>query len=82
MLVLVLTKITEPSTATVFGQVADCTVEDFRKAIETAHAAQIRYFDETTAAQRGAFLRRWYETIMANVDDRKSRPSHTRKTSG
>ncbi|KAF2169434.1 hypothetical protein M409DRAFT_20653 [Zasmidium cellare ATCC 36951] len=59
----------EPSTATVLGTVADCEVEDFRRAIEVAHGSQSRYFEETTAAQRGAFLRRWYDAIMANLDD-------------
>lgn len=59
----------EPSTATVLGRVADCTVEDFQTAIEAAHLAQQEYADSTTAAERGAFLRRWCGLMLENVND-------------
>ena len=59
----------EPSTATVLGQVSSCALEDFQKAIVSADAAQKEFWTNTTAAQRGGMLRRWYDLIMANVDD-------------
>jgi len=59
----------EPATATVLGNAASCNLKDFHTAIEAAHAGQIKYFDETTAAQRGQFLRRWNDAVLANVED-------------
>lgn len=59
----------EPATSTVLGQVSDCTLEDFKKAIRSAHDAQIKFNDSTTGAQRGALLRRWNDLILQNIDD-------------
>ena len=59
----------EPSTATVLGRVADCTIEDFHTAINSANVAQYEYADSTTGAERGAFLRRWCSLILENVND-------------
>ena len=75
ILLLCYTKIflIEPSTATVLGKVANCELEDFKKAIGSAAKAQEEYYFSTTAAQRGAALRKWYELIMANQDDSMSR---------
>jgi len=61
----------EPASATSLAHVADCDVDDFRLAIESANVAQERYFASTSAADRGAFLRRWYEAISMNVEDCK-----------
>lgn len=61
----------EPSTATVLGQVANCSLEDFQWAITSAYNAQSKYYESTTAAQRGALLRRWNDLILANADDRR-----------
>lgn len=60
----------EPSSATELGRVADCTLDDFHAAIESAHAAQQRFADSTIGTQRGAFLRRWHDLIMQNANDR------------
>lgn len=59
----------EPSTNTVLGQVANCELEDFKKAIESANIAQPKYFESTTGTSRGALLRKWYDLILANQDD-------------
>ncbi|GAM83021.1 hypothetical protein ANO11243_010070 [Dothideomycetidae sp. 11243] len=59
----------EPSTATVLGQMTSCSVEHFRSAIEGAATAQVKYFEGTTAVQRGALLNKWYELITANKED-------------
>ncbi|KAF7559259.1 hypothetical protein G7046_g4893 [Stylonectria norvegica] len=59
----------EPSTATVLGQVSNCTLEDFHKAIDSANVAQRKYFESTTGTSRGALLRKWYELVVANHQD-------------
>ncbi|KAF4982397.1 hypothetical protein FDECE_17520 [Fusarium decemcellulare] len=60
----------EPSTATVLGKVANCALEDFQTAIKSADAAQTKYFESTTGTSRGALLRKWYELVLANQEDR------------
>ncbi|KAF5989305.1 putative UGA2-succinate semialdehyde dehydrogenase [Fusarium bulbicola] len=59
----------EPSTATVLGQVANCTLEDFQTAIKSADTAQTKYFDSTTGASRGALLRKWYDLVLSHQED-------------
>ncbi|KAI1422425.1 aldehyde dehydrogenase [Xylaria sp. FL1777] len=59
----------EPSSATVLGQVADCGLDDFRKAIQSAYDEQPKFYENTTAAGRGAMLRKWNDLIIANADD-------------
>ncbi|OAG36319.1 hypothetical protein AYO21_09484 [Fonsecaea monophora] len=58
-----------PATATILGQVADCDLQDFQHAIQSAHDAQPRFFYGTTASARGAMLGRWYDLILANQED-------------
>jgi succinate-semialdehyde dehydrogenase/glutarate-semialdehyde dehydrogenase len=62
----------EPSTGERLSRVADCDLEDFQTAIEDANSAQKEFFAETTAATRGALLRKWYDLIIANQDDSMS----------
>ncbi|KAL5362561.1 hypothetical protein BJX96DRAFT_102720 [Aspergillus floccosus] len=64
-------RVYEPSTAQVLGTVADCDVDDIRLAIQSANLAQESYYSSTTAAQRGALLRKWHVLIMENVESRK-----------
>ncbi|KAK7415152.1 hypothetical protein QQX98_006096 [Neonectria punicea] len=59
----------EPSTATVLGRVANCALEDFKVAIESAEVAQAKYWESTTGTSRGALLRKWFDLVMANKDD-------------
>jgi len=54
----------------VLGKVSNCELDDFKKAIASAEKAQQDFFFGTTAPQRGAILRKWYELIMANHEDR------------
>ncbi|KAJ9639093.1 uncharacterized protein PV06_07354 [Exophiala oligosperma] len=61
--------VTEPATAKTLGQVSNCDLEDFKTAINDAYIAQPKYFESTTAAQRGAALRRWNDLILANKQD-------------
>jgi acyl-CoA reductase-like NAD-dependent aldehyde dehydrogenase len=62
----------EPSTDTVLGEVSNCELADFKKAIDSAEKAQEEFYESTTATQRGAFLRKWFNLIMANQDDCKA----------
>ncbi|KAI1213737.1 Aldehyde/histidinol dehydrogenase [Annulohypoxylon truncatum] len=64
----------EPSTGTVLGQVADGSLEDFQKAIQSANEAQPKFFAETTATQRGALLRKWYDLIVKHQEDSRRAP--------
>lgn len=59
----------EPSTGKPLGRVASCSADDFVEAIEAAHAAQAAFWEDTTATERAAFLKRWYSLIMDNADD-------------
>lgn len=59
----------EPSTGTVMGQVVDCDLEDFRRAIQSAYSIQKTFFSTTTGAARGAQLRKWGDLIVANKED-------------
>jgi succinate-semialdehyde dehydrogenase/glutarate-semialdehyde dehydrogenase len=54
----------------VLGRVSGCDLDDFKKAIASAEKAQQEFFFGTTAAQRGAILRKWFELITANHEDR------------
>jgi hypothetical protein len=59
----------EPVTATKISSVANCSREDIQRAIKSAAVAQKEYYRSTTGAQRGVLLRKWYDFIVANVDD-------------
>lgn len=54
------------------AKVANCEVKDFHDAIAAADVAQQDFFENTTAAQRGALLRKWNDLILENLDDRMS----------
>ena len=64
-----LIEVPEPSTAQVLGTAANGSMGDMQNAIQSAHNAQQEYFASTTAAARGALLQKWYELVMANMDD-------------
>ncbi|KAH8648493.1 Aldehyde/histidinol dehydrogenase [Xylariales sp. PMI_506] len=59
----------EPSSATVLGQVANCTLDDFKAAIISADKAGPEFFASTTATVRGALLRKFHDLIIANQED-------------
>jgi succinate-semialdehyde dehydrogenase/glutarate-semialdehyde dehydrogenase len=56
-----------PATGEVVAMVADCGVEDARRAIDAAAEAQPDWAART-AKERAAILRRWYELMMANQE--------------
>ena len=52
------------------GSVADCDLQDFQRAIQSAHEAQ-KEFLTTTSAARGSLLRKWCDLILENKQDCK-----------
>ncbi|PVH71349.1 aldehyde dehydrogenase [Cadophora sp. DSE1049] len=59
----------EPVGGSRISQVASLNERDFETAIESARAAQEQYYTSTTASQRGALLRTWYELVIKNKKD-------------
>ncbi|KAK9242097.1 Aldehyde/histidinol dehydrogenase [Lipomyces tetrasporus] len=59
----------EPSTGEVLGEAANMSHADFVAAIKSAHIGFQRYSTSTTAHQRSALLKKWYDLIIANKDD-------------
>ncbi|KAL1875725.1 hypothetical protein VTK73DRAFT_9914 [Phialemonium thermophilum] len=59
----------EPSSNAILGEVSDCSVEHFQKAIASADKAQRSFFESATGNARGALLRRWNDLILENQDD-------------
>ncbi|RFU34904.1 hypothetical protein B7463_g1441, partial [Scytalidium lignicola] len=59
----------EPVTGKPFSKVTSLGKSEFNKAIESAKVAQKAYYESTTASQRGALLRKWYELVIANKKD-------------
>ncbi|MCZ6828013.1 MAG: NAD-dependent succinate-semialdehyde dehydrogenase [Gammaproteobacteria bacterium] len=57
-----------PATGEVIASVASVGAEETRQAIECAQIAQ-RAWRARTARERSVILRRWYDLILANVDD-------------
>ena len=57
-----------PATGEVIAEIADCSVDDVKSAIEAAHLAWGPWRAKT-AKERGALMRRWYELMMAAQED-------------
>jgi succinate-semialdehyde dehydrogenase / glutarate-semialdehyde dehydrogenase len=60
--------VSNPVTGEVLAQVPDMEAAETRRAIEAAKAAWPEW-RRKTAKERAALLRKWYELMMANVDD-------------
>jgi len=60
--------VTNPATGQLIGVVAKCGTAETRRMIDAAAEAQKSWY-ETTAKQRAALLRKWYDLIMANQED-------------
>ncbi|KAK6227419.1 hypothetical protein QIS74_00974 [Colletotrichum tabaci] len=59
----------EPSSATVLQECANLSRQDFVDAIESAKKGSANFHESTTAKERGALLRKWYDLVIANADD-------------
>jgi succinate-semialdehyde dehydrogenase/glutarate-semialdehyde dehydrogenase len=62
------TEIRNPATGAVLGSVPVMGAAEARRAIEAAHAAMPAWAKKT-AAERARIMRRWFDLMMANVDD-------------
>lgn len=60
--------VTNPSTGEVIAQVTDCSVADANAAIDAAQSAQ-KDWAALTGKERAAILRKWFDLMVANVDD-------------
>ncbi|MCO1333838.1 NAD-dependent succinate-semialdehyde dehydrogenase [Microbulbifer sp. OS29] len=58
----------DPATGKVVASIADLGANETRRAIEAAHQAWPSWRD-TTVKERAKILSRWYDLIIANVDD-------------
>ena len=61
-------EVSNPATGEVLGRVPNLGASETRQAIEAANAA-LPAWRSKTGKERGAILRRWYELIMANLQD-------------
>ena len=57
-----------PSTGALLGEIPLLSVEQTRRAIETAHKAWFGW-RARSAKDRSVILRRWFDLVVANVDD-------------
>jgi succinate-semialdehyde dehydrogenase/glutarate-semialdehyde dehydrogenase len=62
------TEIRNPATGEVLGTVPNMGAAETRSAIEAAHAA-FPAWAKKTAGERARILRKWFELMMANVED-------------
>lgn len=60
--------VTNPATGDTIAEVAKCGTAETRRAIEAAFKAQ-KEWKLTTAKQRAALLRQWFQLMMENQDD-------------
>ncbi|KAL3428679.1 aldehyde dehydrogenase domain-containing protein [Aspergillus tetrazonus] len=61
--------IIEPSSATVLAHCADLSKEQIIGAIDAAEDGFVKYYDSTTARERGQILNKFNRLILDNVDD-------------
>src|SRR5687767_13543846 len=62
------TGIRNPATSEVLGNVPHMGAAETRRAIEAAHAAMPAW-TKKTAAERAKIMRRWFDLMLANLDD-------------
>lgn len=60
--------VTDPATGQVLGSVPDMGASETRRAVEAADASR-REWAALAARDRSVVLRRWFELILANLDD-------------
>ena len=59
---------TDPSNGDVIGTIPKMGADETRRAIEAAHEA-FQNWKRTTAKERAAILRRWFDLMMENQED-------------
>ncbi|MBT3869478.1 MAG: aldehyde dehydrogenase family protein, partial [Gammaproteobacteria bacterium] len=60
--------VVNPSSGSVIAEVARCGTNETRRAIEAAEVAH-KSWSRTTAKERAAILRRWFDLMMENQED-------------
>ena len=60
--------VVNPATGDVIANVADCSIEQVREAIDAAYEAQ-KEWKKLTGKERGAVLRKWHDLMLENADD-------------
>ncbi len=60
--------VTNPATGETIAEVARCSTDETRRAIEAAEAAQL-VWKKTTAKERAALLRKWFNLMMEAQSD-------------
>ncbi len=60
--------VTNPANGHLLGSIAKCGTAETRRAIESAHQAQIDW-QKKTAKERSALLRNWFELVIKNQGD-------------
>ncbi len=60
--------VTNPSTGEIIAQVADCTVEDARQAMNAAQEAFLLWREKSTT-ERTQLLKKWFALIIQHQDD-------------
>ncbi len=61
-------EIRNPATGEALGTVPDMGAAETRRAIDAAHAA-LSGWSKKTAGERARLMRKWFELMMANVED-------------
>ena len=60
--------VTNPARGDVIARVADCGVDETRRAIDAAYSAQ-KAWAARTGKERAAILRKWFDLMVENADD-------------
>ena len=60
--------VSNPATGATIAEVTDGSVDDLRRAIDAAHAAQ-KGWAAKTAKERAIILRRWFDLMVEHADD-------------
>jgi succinate-semialdehyde dehydrogenase/glutarate-semialdehyde dehydrogenase len=60
--------VTNPASGEVVAEVAKCSGDETRRAVEAAERAQIKW-RQTTASERSILMRRWFDLMMEHQED-------------
>jgi hypothetical protein len=62
-------KVFEPSSGEVLHECADLGKQDFLDAVDSAEKGTRDFYENTTAKERGAIMRKLYDLMLANEED-------------
>lgn len=64
----------EPASATLLAHCADLSEPDIVAAIDAADEGYVKFYESTTAKERGILLKKLYQLIMDNAEDCTLKP--------